>query len=388
MKTLFVTVDPAFPPISGVDLRSWQNVSAASELGPVQLVSIGRPGPEIPPAGINIGHIAGIETSEVWNSDFDVIFPVAAIEQFRAICAQFQPDVTVLESLPLSNLASVARPYTQALVVDLHNVESDLVAQQARRLQDPEARRAMETRVRRIGAIEQKAAALADALWVCSSIDRNRLINDGADIKHIYAVPNGIPRPESLQDWPQRKPDRRAPTLLFIGHLGYPPNIEAALALVQLMPAVWERIAGARLILAGRNPHPVILSRSQPGKIDVVANPHSASPLLSNAHLAVMPLLRGGGTRIKALEAIAWGLPIVATARAVEGLQLEDGVHVRIAETIEAFVAAICDLCERPELYESQRIAAQRRVMENFGPEAIRREVHAGLRFALRAVRS
>ena len=45
MRTLFVTVDPAFPPTSGAELRSWQNVKAASELGPVLLLSIGRPGP-------------------------------------------------------------------------------------------------------------------------------------------------------------------------------------------------------------------------------------------------------------------------------------------------------------------------------------------------------
>ena len=385
MKTLFVTVDPAFPPISGVDLRSWQNVTAASELGPVLLLSIGRPGPEIPPPGIEIGHIAGMDTSEVWRGDFDVVFSAEAITQFRSISAQFQPDVTVLESLPLCNLAPVARQSTQGLVIDLHNVESDLVAQAARRQTDPDTRRAIETQARRIAALEQKAAALADVLWVCSAIDRDRLVRDGADVKRICVVPNGIPRPESIQDWPPRKETGRQPTLLYIGHLGYPPNIEAALSLVEIMPALWERIAGARLILAGRNPHPAITSRAQFGKITVVANPVSTSTLLSSAHLAVMPLQKGGGTRIKALEAIAWGLPVVATARAVEGLQLEDRVHVRIAETMGAFVTVICDLCENPALYESQRIAARRHVMEYFGPEAIRRAVHGGLRLALQA---
>ncbi len=385
MKTLFVTVDPAFPPISGVDLRSWQKVTAASELGPVLLVSIGRPRPGIPPTGIKIGHIAGMDTSEVWRKDFDVVFSAETIAQFRSISAQFQPDVTVLESLPLCNLTPVARESAQGLVIDLHNVESDLVAQAAQRQIDPETRRALETQASRIEALEQKAAALADALWVCSTIDRDRLIRNGADVRRICVVPNGIPRPESIQDWPPRKETRWQPTLLYIGHLRYPPNIEAALSLVDLMPALWDRIAGARLILAGRHPHPLISSRSQFGKIAVVADPSSTAPLLSSAHLAVMPLQRGGGTRIKALEAIAWGLPVVATARAVEGLQLEDRVHVRLAETREAFVTAICDLCENSDLYESQRVAARRHVMETFGPEVIRRAVHAGLQLALQA---
>jgi glycosyltransferase involved in cell wall biosynthesis len=385
MKTLFVTVDPAFPPTTGYDLRNWQNVTAASELGPVLLVSIGRPRPEIPPTGIKIEQIIGMHTSKVWGSDFDVMFSAEMIERFRSVCAQFQPNVIVLESLALGNLANVAKKCAHALVIDLHNMESDLVAQEVDRQNDLETRRAIERRARRIRALEQRAAALANVLWVCSTIDRDRLVNDGADVKRIYVVPNGIPRSESIQDWAQCKQDRWPLTLLFIGHLRYPPNIEAALTLVELMPALWDRIAGARLILAGRHPHPAISSRSQHGKIDVVANPSSTSTLLSSANLAVMPLQRGGGTRIKALEAIAWGLPVVATARAVEGLQLADGVHVRIAETARTFVTAICDLYENPALYESQRFAARRHVMEKFGPEVIRRAVHAGLRLALRA---
>jgi glycosyltransferase involved in cell wall biosynthesis len=383
MRTLFVTVDPAFPPTSGAELRAWQNVKAASELGPVLLVSIGPLGPGIPPPGIEIGRIRGMEVSDVWRSDFDVTFSAEMIEQFRSAAANFQPDVIVLESLPLTNLANVAKDYTRALIMDLHNVESDLVAQEVQWVNDRSTRCAIDARAKRIRSIEQRAAAVADVLWVCSSIDRDRLVNDGANVKRIYVVPNGVPRSNSIQDRPPHNDYGWRPTLLFIGHLAYPPNVEAALLLLGLMPALWDRIAGARLILAGRNPHPVISSRSQQGRIDVIANPSSTSPLLLAAHVAVMPLLRGGGTRIKALEAIAWGLPVVATARAVEGLCLENGVDVSIAETAEAFVTAICDLCENSTRYESQRIAARRHVMANFGPDAIRAAVHAGLRLGL-----
>jgi len=151
------------------------------------------------------------------------------------------------------------------------------------------------------------------------------------------------------------------------------------------MPALWDRIPGARLVLAGRNPHPEILARSQLGKIDVIANPSSTSSLLVSADLALMPLQRGGGTRIKALEAIAWGLPVVATARAVEGLKLENGIHVSIAQTGKEFVLAICDLCKNPARYEAQRIAARRYVLKEFGEEAIRTAVHRALRQALQA---
>jgi len=326
-----------------------------------------------------------MDASDVWRSDFDVTFSADTIEQFRSAAANFRPDVIVLESLPLSNLAKVARDYTRVLIIDLHNVESDLVAQEIHGTRDPDTHRSIERRARRIRSIEQRAAAVADVLWVCSSIDRDRLVNDGADVRGIYVVPNGVPRPESIQDRPPYNEYCRRPIFLFIGHLGYSPNVEAALILLELMPALWDRIAGARLILAGRNPHPMISGRSQTGKIDVIANPSSTSPLLLAAHLAVMPLQRGSGTRIKALEAIAWGLPVVATPLAIEGLQLENGVHVSIAENAGAFVAAICDLCENSTLYEARRLAARRHVMSNFGPQAVRRAVHAGLQLAVRS---
>ena len=382
MRTLFVTVEPAFPPTSGADLRSWQNVKAASELGPVLLLSIGRPRPGIPPFGIEVGHVKGMRVLDVWRSDFAVTFSADAIEQFRSAAANFRPDVIVLESLPLSNLAKVARDYTRVLIVDLHNVESDLVAQEIRGTGDPDTLRAIERRLGRIRSIEQRAAAVADALWVCSSIDRDRLVNDGANVRGIHVVPNGVPRPENIPDVLPYNEYCGRPILLFIGDLDYSPNVEAALILLELMPALWDRIAGARLILAGRDPHPMISSRCQAGKIDVIANPSSTSPLLLAAHLAVMPLQRGSGTRIKALEAIAWGLPVVATPLAIEGLQLENGVHVSVAENARAFVAAICDLCENSTLYESRRLAARRHVMSNFGPDVVRRAVHTGLHFA------
>jgi glycosyltransferase involved in cell wall biosynthesis len=385
MKTILVTVDPAFPPISGLELRAWQNAKAASELGPVLLLSIGPPGPGTPPPGITIRHLKGMDAFDVWRGDFEVRYQDDLIKHFRSAVLEFKPDIVMLESLPLTNLASVVRPYTKAVIIDLHNVESDLAAQALQSAKDPVRRSAIETRVRRIRAIENKASAVADMLWVCSSVDRDRLVNNGLNVKRIYVVPNGIPRPGSILDRPPRPDYCRRPILLFIGHLGYPPNVEAAFSLIGIMPALWNRIADARLVLAGRNPQPEILRRSQPGKIEVIANPSSTSPLLSSADLALMPLQRGGGTRIKALEAIAWGLPIVATARAVEGLGLENAIHVSIAETGKEFVSAICDLCENPARYEAQRIAARRYILKVFGQDANQTAVHSALREALQA---
>ena len=378
MKILIVTVDPAFPAISGADLRSWQNVQAASDLGDVLLVSIVPPGPEIPSPGIATAHLAGVDTSVIWTSDFDIVFSAESIDRFQLLAARFQPDVIILESLIFANLVGVAKNCARCVVIDLHNVESDLVGQETATWKQ-RIFRVMDARVRRIRAIEQKAIQQADVAWVCSSIDRDRLAKDGADEKRIAVIPNGIPRPDSIRD-EQRRKGAAWPVLLFIGHLGYPPNIDAALSLIELMPLLWRHHPESRLILAGRTPDPVIGRKARPGKIFLVPNPTSVQPLLLNADFAVIPLQRGGGTRIKVLEAMAWGLPVVATARAVEGLDLIDGQDVRLAETAEEFVTAIRELCADSTKYESQVLAARRHVMAYFGPEAVRTLIHTGLR--------
>jgi glycosyltransferase involved in cell wall biosynthesis len=376
MKTLFATVWPAFPPISGADLRTWQSAKAASELGPVLLASTVRPQPEVPPPGVEIRHICGWK-----NSDFELIFSPDAIEQFKALCSDFRPDVIILESLHLINLLAVARQSTKTLIIDMHNVESDLVAQDAEGELDSEVIRAIAKLTERIRALEQSAIFRADRTWVCSSDDRDRLVKHGADATRIEIIPNGIPFPESIQFRPQIKGRCRQPKILFIGHLHYQPNIDAALWLVDLVPEIWKRIPDAQMIVAGRNPHPALLSKAQPGKITVVADPVSTSVLIQSATVTAIPLQRGGGTRIKILEALAWGLPVVAMARAAEGLQLQDGVHLRIAETAVEFVTAICDLCTDPESFESQRQAARQHVMANFGPDVIAARIQKALQF-------
>jgi glycosyltransferase involved in cell wall biosynthesis len=380
MKTFFASVDPAFPAVSGADLRTWQNASVASEIGPVVLASIGVPQARAAPAGIQIEHIPGMETSDVWRADFDVPFPAATVTNFRVLCGQFRPDTIVLSSLPLGNLIGVAKSCARTVVLDLHNVESDLIAQDAKPHENSDRVHEINARAQRVRALERRGTALADRIWVCSSIDRDRLIRNGAEQERIVVVPNGIPRPESIRPRPPVVVDHSGPTLLFLGHLGYAPNIEAALALVDIIRSLWSRLPGARLILAGRNPHPDVARIAMPGKIDVIADPSSGTPLLLQSDVAVMPLKRGGGTRIKALEAMAWGLPIVATARAVEGLSLLDGVHVRIAESTPEFVDAICFLWGSEAARERQSVAAQTYAMENFGPEATRRAVHGAIR--------
>lgn len=381
IKTLVIAADPVYPAVSGADLRNWQHAAAAAALGPVMLATAGRP--LAAPPGIETRHLDKIDYAKLFASDFDVAFSRQAIIQFQTVQRDFAPDIIVFESLVFANLMRAGRRSPAALILDLHNIESHLVGQEASRQQDPKARRTIAARAQKIRQIERRALALADAAWVCSAADRELLATDGADFSHIRVIPNGIPNIETLPPAPPVRANPWPPRLIFAGHLGYAPNVEAALALGAIIALLRERGCAARLILAGRNPHPAVSALAAPGWIEVAANPGPAdlAKFLAGAHLAVMPLQRGGGTRLKALEAAAWGLPIVATAKAVEGLGLRDKVHVCLAETPAAFATAIFDLARDPAAMAAQSCAARAYVMAAYAPQVL----HAATREALLA---
>jgi glycosyltransferase involved in cell wall biosynthesis len=376
LRTLFATVDPAFPPISGADLRNWQNAWAASRLGPVQLASLLPPNLVCPPDGIEAVSFSDLDRSApVWGADLDIQFPAGTQARLRGLIDSFAPDAIVFESLAMHPLIADRSTRAARVIIDLHNIESDLVLQDRRvsRWCDWRERFRIRRRVRRIVQIERDAVGRVDCVWVCSATDRERLRVLAPPLANIRIVPNGIPRNESAPPTLVRRthPQKNGPTLIFIGHLSYPPNIEAARMLIDLMPGIRRRFPAARLLLVGRNPNPEIQACAQAGIIDIVADPEGPAKYLAEADFAVMPLQRGGGTRIKALEAMAWGIPMIATRCAVEGLSLLDGVHVRIAESAAGFIAQISALMSDCEAQEDQRLQAYRYVHEHFGPEAI-----------------
>ena len=237
--------------------------------------------------------------------------------------------------------------------------------------------------MRRTATVEANVVALVDRVWVCSALDRDRLrpLCSNRRSESIHVVPNGIPRPDAL---PKSLPPARHggacwPRLLFCGNFGYSPNVEAAHRLAELMPSIWQRLPNACLVLAGRNPSPDVLAMSRSGRILVLPDPADIDAVLRDADIAVVPLLRGGGTRIKVLEAMGWGLPVVASSRAVEGLNLTSGIHFRLAETTQSFVSQIDLLGTDPKLFDSLRTAAREFALINYGPAAIDAAVKRGL---------
>jgi len=153
-------------------------------------------------------------------------------------------------------------------------------------------------------------------------------------------LPNAVPLPVR---WPRpsRIGTREAPSLLFVGNLTYPPNIEAAELLARvILPAVRRRL-GRRVHVTLVGPHDGGLDRLRGVDVEVPGFVPDLEPLYASADAVVVPLRTGGGTRIKLLEAFAHGVPVVASPAAAAGLDVIDRHHLLLADGSDQVAAAI-----------------------------------------------
>jgi glycosyltransferase involved in cell wall biosynthesis len=136
--------------------------------------------------------------------------------------------------------------------------------------------------------------------------------------------------------------------VLFIGSFVHPPNVDAAIRLAEsIFPAVRARVPSARLELVGDQP-PAAVRRLAGAAVDVTGYVPDTRPHVDAAAVVAAPLRLGGGMRLKVLEALAAGKAVVATPRAVAGLDLEPGTHAVVADGDAELGDALVELLEDP----------------------------------------
>jgi polysaccharide biosynthesis protein PslH len=139
------------------------------------------------------------------------------------------------------------------------------------------------------------------------------------------------------------------PQILFVGGFGHVPNIDAARRLANAVePRLRERFPDVELVLVGASPRREAVALGRPG-VRVVGDVPSVEPYLDEAAVVVAPLRIGGGMRVKVLDALAAGKAIVASSRAVAGLDVVDGEHLLIADSDDELIAAVSRLLTDPD---------------------------------------
>jgi len=158
-----------------------------------------------------------------------------------------------------------------------------------------------------------------------------------ADRERVSVIPNGITVPETPSPEPAI-----ANTILFVGTLGYGPNIDAIRWFAtEILPLIWQQKPDVCFSVAGYGAVGSLADVLKDPRCIVHESPADLTPLYDEASLVVTPIRIGGGTRIKILEALGRGRAVVSTSFAAEGLGLRGGVHLEYADT-PADIAARC----------------------------------------------
>lgn len=205
---------------------------------------------------------------------------------------------------------------------------------------------------------------------MCSADDKLALAALGL-AGPISAVPNAIP------DWcltatPHQRGPVATPEILFVGHLGYTPNKRAVAYLCKkIMPAVRHLVPDATLHVCGHHPSEKVIAMAGAGQHRLSANPPDLAKIYLGASAVAAPLKQGGGPRIRILEALALGCPIVATAKVVAGLNLVPDHHYLRAEAAHGFSRQLARAVQHPESIAAIVRQGRNLALSGIGPEAI-----------------
>lgn len=213
---------------------------------------------------------------------------------------------------------------------------------------------------------EPHYAGRFDRCITVSEPDRRLLLAANPRLR-VDVVPNGVdtvsfqPLADSVQP----------PALLFVGTLSYAPCRDAALLLLErILPLVRSRIPDIRVYVVGSDPPPEV-ARLQGDGVEVTGRVPDVVPYYRSSSVAVVPLRAGGGTRLKILEAMALGRPVVSTSIGCEGLDVVDGEHLLVADDTQRFADCIVRLMSDIPLRQQITANARQLVIAKYDWDAI-----------------
>lgn len=245
--------------------------------------------------------------------------------------------------------------------VDLHYLREQREAQLT---QDPDVlRKAQEKQLREDFLIKE-----ADETWVVSPIEQ-QMLQENWPNKSVQLVSNIIDVSEPVTSFALRR------DWLFIGGFQHRPNIDAVLFfLEEIYPLVRDRLPDTKFYIIGDKAPPEIVARAS-DRIIVAGLQRNVRSFFESVRLSVSPLRFGAGIKGKINQSMAFGVPVVATSIAVEGMNLIDHEHVLVADEPKDFAHALVELYESEELWKRLSRNGISKTQELYSTDAAREKL-------------
>jgi sugar transferase (PEP-CTERM/EpsH1 system associated) len=369
MKILFLTPQLPYPPQKGTSLRSWGLMSNLAARHEMAVLSFLGPDQEesVPSALAQLGRVEVVRAPERTMG-----------ERLRGLLASRRPDMALRlaseaysqllgrwlaeEAFDVAQIAGIEMaPYLSVLeeaeprpLIVFDDLNCEHLLQRRVFLAD------LRTPARWTGAIyslvqwlrlrkyESEVCRRSDRVLAVSDADARALRCLVGDLR-VAVVPNGVDT-QYYRPVPDAQAGPGGADLVFTGTMDFRPNVDAVLWFArEILPLVRAEAPRAHFLAVGQRPHRRLHALAGREGVTLTGHVDDVRPYIARAAVYVAPLRSGGGTRLKLLEAMAMGKAIVSTTLGAEGFPVADGRQLLLADTSEAFSAAILKLLSDPQ---------------------------------------
>jgi polysaccharide biosynthesis protein PslH len=414
-QVLYVTPMFGYPPVGGPRLRTYYTVRALAKHADVTLYVTQQPDgpdharaerhmrtfcrdvvfPTAPPALPGLPGLRGLDASLprrmlrrthvgalvrraqnfVPHSSAEQKQLPSKLDELSAWVSMHQPDIVWLGFGGISyDLVPLKHVTNTPLVLETECVWSRFILRELPFVRDPREHERIVREGRAKEAEELEAAEHVDLTTAVSEVDAEyfrSLLSGGP--QRVMLLHNVIDV-SAYQD--ETEADLEQPALVFAGSLSRgTANVDAAVWLLDdIMPRIWRRRSDVHVYLVGRNPAPEIRRRRR-HNVHVTGEVESTVPYLRAAAAAIVPLRWESGTRFKILEAFAARTPVISTTLGAEGLNVEHGRHLLLADRAAAFASAVLSLLDEPALRNNLVEPAYELVKDEYDVSAAERQI-------------
>lgn len=269
----------------------------------------------------------------------------------------------------LNMMRFLPKEWKGAVILDEHNAVWQVVERLRKRMQNPMAHWFLGREIHVVRKQESAACQRAQVVLTVSEQDRQALRAIAGEAAAIEIVPISVDAQNLAPVCAARRPQRNR--LLTIGTMFWPPNSEGAIWWLregyeylrsECTDVIYD-IVGARPPRALQR-----LASRHPG-VRLHGYVADALPFWKETSALAVPLLSGGGVRVKILEAMAMGVPVISTTMGCEGLDVRSGEHLLVADTPQAFASACASVLQDADLAHRLTENARRLILENYDKE-------------------
>ena len=382
MRILFVSPRQCCPPRNGASLREYHLARALGRRAELTHVFFSRAGARTPgladmpfcrkivpvpaprrytPSKIVRG-LLGRQPLSVVNYTSEAMKAALA-----AVVAAEPFDLVHVDSIHMAAYEPILRRGGAPIVYDWHNIESEVMRRYCANAPSPAHQLYASLTAGRLRALEKQILRSAAGHVVCSERERETLLGMAPEAR-IATIENGA----DLRSFQETQPAAERRRILFVGWMAYHANVKAAVDFTRAVwPGIRERFPEWRLTLAGLDPAPAVLALRSEANVEVTGTVEDIRPYYGESIAAIVPVRTGGGTRLKILEAMAAGVPVVSTPLGAEGLAVSPGTDILIAEKDEDWLPQLSALSTQGDLWNRLAEAGRRLVAVRYDWETL-----------------